>query len=251
MFTSGILLAAGSASRMGTDKLELPYKGRRVIDHALAPFVESSLIDELIVVVRPGFQLQVNEPKCRVVVNADHQEGLGSSLRAGVTAAKAAADAFVVSLADMPELSVEIIAALIEAFGRGGKRILVPVCQRRHGHPVIFAGACRGDLLQLGGDLGARTMIQEHPEMVQYFPTQHRAVVYDLDTPVDLQLKRMVFDDADAFRHATAALEGAGVYFEAAAPADDVGAEPAAIGYYAFDEEQVAALCRGGNPSES
>ena len=251
MFTSGILLAAGSANRMGTDKLELPYKGRRVIDRALAPFVASRLIDELIVVVRPGFQLRLSEAKCRVVVNADHQEGLGSSLRAGVTAASAAADAFAVSLADMPELSAEIITALVEAFGRGDKQILVPVYEQRHGHPVIFAAACREDLLQLGGDLGARTMIRQHPEMVQYFPTQHRAVVYDLDTPADLELKRMVFADADALRQAAAALESAGVYFEVVGPTDAAGAGPAAIGYYAFDEQQVAALCRGEGPTES
>ena len=186
MFTSAILLAAGSAARMGADKLLLPYKDRRLIDCALAPLVNCRLIDEVIVVVRPGFDLPADDSKRRVVVNPDHREGLGASLRTGVKTANPAADAFVVSLADMPEITVEIVTALIEAFFRGGKQILVPVYQRRNGHPVVFAGACRTDLLRLSGDLGARQMIREHPEMVGYFPTPQRAVVYDVDQPEDL-----------------------------------------------------------------
>jgi molybdenum cofactor cytidylyltransferase len=247
MLASGILLAAGSATRMRTDKLQLRYKGQRVIDRAVAPFVASRLIDEVVVVVRPDFRLSLDDPKCRVVVNADHREGMATSLRAGVSAAKETADAFVVSLADMPELSAEIIAAVLEAFCRSGKPILVPVYQGCHGHPVVFGRSCREDLLRLHGDVGARLMIREHPELVEYFPTQDRAVVYDVDTAEDVALKQMVFADGDALREATAALRSAGVYFETPDPA--CGRGPA-IAYYAFDQKKVAAVCRGGRVSE-
>ncbi len=186
MFTSGILLAAGSSTRMGVDKLQLPYKGRLLIDCALAPLVECRLIDEVIVVVRPDSSLLTDGPKCRIVVNPDHREGMGTSLRTGVQAASPAADAFVVSLADMPDLTAEIVTTLIEAFYRGGKQILVPVCDARNGHPVVFAAACRGDLLRLTGDLGARSLIAAHPELVTYLPVPHPAVIHDLDTPADI-----------------------------------------------------------------
>jgi molybdenum cofactor cytidylyltransferase len=247
MLASGIVLAAGSATRMGTDKLKLRYKGRRVIDRAVAPFAASQMIGEVIVVVRPGFTLSLDDRTCRVVVNADHREGMGTSLRVGISAAKENADAFVVSLADMPELSAEIIAALLQAFCRSGKPILVPVYEECNGHPVVFARSCREDLLRLGGDVGARSMIREHPELVEYFPTQDRAVVYDVDTAKDLTLKQMVFDDADVFREAAAALRSAGVYFETAEAAGGVGAT---IAYYAFDREKVAAVCSRGRVLE-
>ncbi len=247
MYTSAILLAAGGATRMGADKLQLLYKGRRLIDRALAPLVDSPLIDEVVVVVRPDGRALVDASKCRVVVNPEHQEGLGASLRVGAAAADAAADALVVSLADMPEITVEIVARLIHAFRRAGRPILVPVHQQRNGHPVLFGRACRGDLLRLGGDLGARQMIRDHPELVEYFPAPNRAVVYDMDTLADIQLQRLVFEDATAFRQAAAALEHAGVYFERA---DAAGGGQMAIGYYAFDEDQVAALCRGGRRAQ-
>jgi molybdenum cofactor cytidylyltransferase len=187
MFTSGILLAAGSGIRMGADKLLLPYKGQRLIDRALAALQDCRLIDEVIVVVRPDFPPLPNHPKCRVVVNPGHQEGLGSSLRIGVGAASAAADAFVVSLADMPEITAELVTELIEAFHRSGQQILVPTYQQRNGHPVVFAGACRDDLLRLTGDQGARQMIRAHPELVEHFETPLRAVALDMDTPADLR----------------------------------------------------------------
>jgi molybdenum cofactor cytidylyltransferase len=187
MFTSGILLAAGSGVRMGSDKLLMHYKGKRLIDRALAALLDCHLIDEVIVVVRPDFPALPKHTKCRAVVNPGHQEGLGSSLRAGVGGASAAADAFLVSLADMPEITSELVTALIEAFRRSGKPILVPTYQQCSGHPVIFAAACRADLLRLTGDQGARQMIREHAEMVEHFQTPERAVVSDVDTPADLR----------------------------------------------------------------
>ncbi|MEE9295155.1 MAG: nucleotidyltransferase family protein [Phycisphaerae bacterium] len=190
MFTTCILLAAGAASRMKTDKLSLPYKGQRLFDCALAPFVDSPLIDEIIVVVNPGFRLPVEASKCRAVVNADYLDGLGASLRTGVAAAASEADIFLVALADMPELTEEILTTIIEAFRRSDKQILVPVYQQRNGHPVVFAQSCKEKLLKLEGDVGARTLIRDHPELVEYFPTEHRAVVFDIDTPEDIELGR-------------------------------------------------------------
>ncbi|HVP12577.1 MAG TPA: selenium-dependent molybdenum cofactor biosynthesis protein YqeB [Phycisphaerae bacterium] len=192
MFISAILLAAGSATRMGAEKLQLLYKGRRLIDRALAALTDCPRIDEVIFVVRPDQQLGVDHPKCRIVVNPDYREGMGSSLRTGVAAANAAADALVVSLADMPELTPEIVASLIDAFVSSGKSVLVPVCDGRHGHPVVFAGRWRSELSQLSGDLGARAIINDHPDMVAHFETDDRAVIRDVDTPADLEPKRKV-----------------------------------------------------------
>ena len=247
MFVSGILLAAGNASRMGAEKLQMSYKGRRLIDRAIAPLVNCPLIDELIIVVRPDLRSAVDHPKCRIIVNPVHQEGMGSSLRTGVAAAHASSDVFVVSLADMPELRVQIVTGLIHVYRQCGKSIVVPQYRRQNGHPVIIAGNCRAELSRLGGDQGARSLINEHPEMVEYFDSQDRAVVYDVDAPADIALKHLIFDSADAFRNGAAALEGAGIYYE---ESDAGGGRPMCIGYYPFDEEQVVPLCQGGRIAE-
>lgn len=187
MFVSAILLAAGSGTRMGADKLLLPYKGQRLIDRALEPLVACPLVDEVMVVVRPDFDFRTDEQKCRLTVNPDHRQGMGSSLRVGVQAANAAADAFVLSLADMPEITAELVSTLIEAFGRSGKRILIPVYEHRNGHPVVFAGDCRAELVRVSGDVGPRGIIAAHQEMVAYYPVPHHGVLHDVDTPADMR----------------------------------------------------------------
>ncbi len=227
MFISGILLAAGSSTRMGADKLLLPYQGRRLIDRALAALVDCPLINEVLIVVRPDFPppwegdpregeapaepssawegeapaeppsareaeapaepLLAAHPKCRLVVNPDHRQGMGTSLRTGVQAANPAADAYVLSLADMPEITSDIVAALIDAFYKAGKQVLIPVFDQRHGHPVIFAASCRAELLRLSADAGPRAFIAAHPELVAYHPVPHSGVLRDIDTPADLQ----------------------------------------------------------------
>jgi hypothetical protein len=59
-------------------------------------------VDLTIVVVNPSFPLPPARERCRFVVNPDHQEGMGSSLRVAVGAAPENADAYLIALADMP-----------------------------------------------------------------------------------------------------------------------------------------------------
>jgi hypothetical protein len=151
-----------------------------------------------------------------------------------------------VALADMPEIPGGIIAELIRALERAGSHVAVPVFQDRNGHPVVIDRTCRKRLLRLGGDVGARDLIREHPEMVERVETAHRGVVYDVDTAEDVEPRRLVFDNDAAFRDAAAALSRAGIWFEAADEATETGRGPAKIGYHVFDEPEVTALCQGG-----
>ena len=185
MFTSCIFLAAGTSSRMNADKLSLDYNGDTVFNQALTPFTRSPLVDEILVVVHSAFALPVEHEKCKVVVNNYYQEGMGSSIRVGVAAASNKADTLLIALADMPKMNEEIIAEVIDAFQKSNKPILVPTHKGRTGHPVVFAGRFKDDLLKLKGDIGARMLIRDDPTFVEYFPTKHRGVIFDVDTPDD------------------------------------------------------------------
>ncbi len=186
MYVSAILLAAGRSTRMGTDKLSLCYRGQPILHRSLEPLIASPLVSEVIVVVNPGFSLPIDREGCTVVVNHEADSGMASSLRAGITAASAAADAYLVCLADMPAITEALIATLVEAYRRSDKKILVPVYQGRNGHPVIFSSKCKDMLLRLEGDVGARETIRENPEVVDYVSVDDPAVVFDVDTPGDL-----------------------------------------------------------------
>ena len=186
MYISGVLLAAGRSTRMGTDKLSLRYKGRPLLHRSLAPLIGSPLVSEVIVVVNPSFSRSIDCAGCTVVINRDAHSGMASSLRTGVMAASALVDAYLVSLADMPAITEALIATLVEAYRRSDKKILVPVYEGRNGHPVIFDSECKERLLRIEGDVGAREIIREDPEIVECVPVDDPGVVFDVDTPGSL-----------------------------------------------------------------
>ena len=181
-----ILLAAGSSTRFGGEKLLVPWRGRPLYEHALDALLASPAVVETIVVVQPGFPVPPALPRCRFVINPDHAEGMGSSLRAGVRAAPGDADAYLVALADMPGITPALIASLVTCHAAAGKPIVVPVCGGRRGHPVMIAAGLRDPLLAVTGDVGAREIIGAHPEWIGEFETDDAAVFFDVDLPADL-----------------------------------------------------------------
>src|SRR5512141_1617704 len=97
-----ILLAAGSSRRFGGDKLRAPYRGRPLVEHALGALAGCAGLAETLLVVRPDTPPAAARPGVRLVPNPAYLEGMGTSLRVGVAAAPADADAYLVALADMP-----------------------------------------------------------------------------------------------------------------------------------------------------
>ncbi|HVP15689.1 MAG TPA: nucleotidyltransferase family protein [Terriglobales bacterium] len=188
---TAILLAAGSSRRFGSEKLLASWRGRPLLAHALDALAGSPGIAETIAVVQPSLAAPVAPPRCRFVVNPEHEEGMASSLRAGVGAAPPEADAYLVALADMPEVGPALIAALIDHFRAAGKPIAVPVHRGRRGHPVLIGRTLRSELLALRGDVGARAILEAHPEWVAPFETGDPAVLFDVDAPADLGQDRV------------------------------------------------------------
>jgi molybdenum cofactor cytidylyltransferase len=184
---SAVCLAAGEASRFGADKLAAPFRGRPLLQWAVQSLLECPRLDEVIVVVRPGFVLPFDAPGCVMVENPAAREGLSTSLRAGILAAHESADAYVVALGDMPLLTAVLVERLLTAFEKCGKRILVPVHAGRRGHPVIISRSCREGLLAIRGDVGARGLIGEHPDWVGYESVAAAGVVFDVDEVADLE----------------------------------------------------------------
>ncbi len=188
---SAILLAAGAARRMrGRDKLLEPLAdGRPVLRHA-AEAALASQAGEVVVVLPPGGEarlaaLRGTDP--RIIEAPDWAEGMAASLRAGLAAVDAEADAVVVLLADMPEVGARDIDRLIAAFDPAeGRDICRAVAgDGTPGHPVLFGRRFFETLSGLTGDRGAREVLREARDFVTDVPTPGRGAVTDLDTPED------------------------------------------------------------------
>lgn len=246
MHVTAIVLAAGSAVRMKADKLALMYKGQRLLDRALTPLLSARSVSAIVVVVHPDFRIPLDRARCTVVVNPDHARGMSTSLRAGVAAAPDHTNAFMIALADMPEITMPLVESLIDAFRQTDKDILVPNRAGSNGHPVLFDRKYEDELRALQGDVGAKAIIRRHASSVERFPTDDRAVLFDIDTPESIARRQIHFTDARALEQAQNTLRDAGIWFLTSQPRVDAagGDAPLALEYHAFDQEKVLALCR-------
>jgi molybdenum cofactor cytidylyltransferase len=182
----GLLLAAGSATRFGSDKLlhRLPH-GVPIAVQAARHL--ASQVQGVIAVVKPGAEelsVQLRNEGCTVVVCENAAEGMGASLACAVRAA-GRADAYLVALADMPFVRPASIGAVRDALAQGAI-VAAPYFRTRRGHPVGISGRFFDQLVALTGDEGARSVLRENANLVVKVPVGDPGVVRDIDTPEDL-----------------------------------------------------------------
>lgn len=182
----GLLLAAGSATRFGSDKLahRLPHGVPIAVQAARHLAAQTPRI---VAVVRPGagaLSIQLESEGCEVVVCEHAAEGMGASLACAARAA-GRADAYLVALADMPFVRPASIGAVRDALASGAI-LAAPYFRARRGHPVGISGRFFDQLLVLRGDEGARSVLHGNQDLIVKVPVGDPGVVRDIDTPGDL-----------------------------------------------------------------
>jgi molybdenum cofactor cytidylyltransferase len=186
--TAAIVLAAGLSRRMGRPKLLLELYGKPVIRHAVESVIAAG-IRQVLVVTGPD-----QEPLARALdgldvrfaVNPTPESGQGSSVGVGVSALPSGTDAALIALADQPGVPAEVIPALIEALKQPGKAIAAPRYSDGLGNPVLFAASVFLELRTLGGDRGARAVVERDPSRLAVVDISS-AMPRDLDTPEDYE----------------------------------------------------------------
>jgi molybdenum cofactor cytidylyltransferase len=179
---AGLILAGGESRRMGRPKLMLEHQGVSLL----------SLVAQKALSVCPvvygvvGAYSDLYAPLLRakgveVIVNADWQEGLASSLRAGVAAMPPEVTAVLVMLADQPFVSQVHLQRLCTTFHEGYE--LVFSCYKAtEGAPAVIAGSLFNAIQTLSGDVGARKL-KPYARAVTCIPLDNPA---DIDTPQDV-----------------------------------------------------------------
>jgi molybdenum cofactor cytidylyltransferase len=184
---AAILLAAGSASRFGSDKLLHPLLHGVPIAVQAARHLRAVFDANVFVVVRPeARQLAdlLRKEGCEVVPCERAADGMGASLACAVRAA-GAADAYLVALADMPFIRASSIAAVRDELLKGSS-LAAPYFRARRGHPVGISSRFRDELSRLQGDEGARMLLNSRASEIVKVPVGDPAVLRDIDTPGDL-----------------------------------------------------------------
>src|SRR5574343_985648 len=180
---NGILLAAGSSRRFGSDKrLQALADGTPMALAAARNLVASC--PRSIAVIRPGDTALAEllaAAGLETVVCPAAGQGMGHSLAAGV-AASGQAGGWLVALADMPYIQPASYRAVLAAV-QGGATLARAAHGGRPGHPVGFAAGHRHALLALTGDQGGKAIIEAHPGAVAICSVDDPGVLKDVDQP--------------------------------------------------------------------
>jgi CTP:molybdopterin cytidylyltransferase MocA len=189
---AGLLLAAGGGNRLGgRPKALLEYRGRPLVEHAAQALRAGGC--EPVCVVLGAAAAQVRERavlgSCAVTVNPDWEQGMGSSLRAGLAAlAGTGAGAVVVALVDQPGIGAAAVARVAAAYVSPGT-LAAAAYRGRRGHPILLGSAHWAAIAASAvGDQGARSYLRRHEESIALVECGDVAVPADIDTPDDLRL---------------------------------------------------------------
>ena len=180
-----VLLAAGSSSRMGTQKQLLPFRGKPLVRHCAE--VALAAFQPLIVVVgasAPEVEAALAGLPVQIVYNERWEHGMGTSIQAGVRrAAELGLEGVVLSLADQPLVTAEYLSGLVEKQETSGEPIVASRYAGTVGVPVLFSRQYFPHLLGLQPTHGCKEIIMSHEKCTILVDCP--AAEFDIDTPHD------------------------------------------------------------------
>ncbi|KPK45896.1 MAG: hypothetical protein AMK74_02080 [Nitrospira bacterium SM23_35] len=182
-----VVLAAGLSSRMGVQKLLLPFGGKTVISHIIDRLLAST-VDEVHVVVghqAERISAELSGWAVSIVNNQNYKSGMLSSVRCGLQNLPENCRAVLVVLGDQPSITTKLIDKMLRSFAKTEKSILVPLHKGKRGHPILFSSHYRDEILTHYGDVGLRGLLHSYPDDVFELNVPTSSVLFDMDYPED------------------------------------------------------------------
>jgi len=197
--TSAVILAAGTSRRMGTVKQLLQLDDRPLLQHALDN-VRASEVNEIVLVLgfaAEAIRREIDAQKVRVVINESYQQGMGTSLRAGLSALDSQAEAAIIVLADQPFVQPATLDQLITEHHRSKAQIVIPTYRGFRGNPVLLDRSVFSEVMALNGDIGCRAIFGDHLEGIVKVPVDDVGILLDIDRQSDFEALRQAGNRAE------------------------------------------------------
>jgi CTP:molybdopterin cytidylyltransferase MocA len=185
---AGLILAAGTAGRMGECKALLPLSRDSALDVIVTRMKAAGVSS--IIVVTGGFEETVRREAlrldCDTAFNPAFRSGMFCSVQTGVKAIGDGADAFFMLPVDIPLVKPSTYRAMIDAFNEGcdAPEVVYPTFSGKRGHPPLIGREMASRILSWGGEDGLSGLLALSEKSIDV-PTADRAVLLDMDTQDD------------------------------------------------------------------
>ena len=202
-----IILAAGESSRFGQPKQVLDWNGVPLLAHATDIAVNARLGPVIVVLgcQAKAARAALETRSVQVVMNWRWEEGLSTSVQAGLTALSPETDAAILMQCDQPLITADLLRELASRFERTGATIVHPTCAGRRGTPTLFSQSLFPELATVTGDVGGRVVIARHSDAIATVEVSDADMLADIDTPADYErlLKRITVSSAQGAKSET------------------------------------------------
>ena len=193
---SAVILAAGTSSRMGKAKQLLALGESTVLAQTLA-HVQAAALHEIILVLGASAETirrRLPSPReLKIVVNHAYQQGIASSLRAGLSAVDPGSHAALIVLGDQPFIRPQTLDRIVAEYQRSQAQIVIPTHQGQRGNPVLLDRSVFAEVMALEGDVGSRAIFARHLDGIVNVEVEDSGVLLDLDDPVDYERLKTKF----------------------------------------------------------
>jgi len=181
------VLAAGTSSRFGATKLIQPYQGKPLVQHALLS-ARGACPGRVALVVGHDQKSVIEASNGffdELVINKDHEDGIGTSIAAAARACAKDADAILIILGDQPLVTETHLRNLIDTWSGNENEINSSSFDGITCPPILFPKKAIPALSELRGDSGAKSLLARNDFVVSAidFPPAG----FDIDRPEDLQ----------------------------------------------------------------
>ena len=178
MSTAGIILAAGFSRRLGRPKQTVVVGGETLVERAARIAIAAGVSPVIVVVNREAdFCEALERQGCVVVMNEVAAEGMASSIRRGIMAARSfRASGVVLMTCDQVALEADHLRRLLD----DPTRIVASSYAGRTGIPAYFPASVFDELLLLRGDTGARDLLRSAKIVA------NESLALDIDTEEDV-----------------------------------------------------------------
>lgn len=188
---NAIVLAAGESKRMGKSKPLLRFNDKTFLEQIISA-IKVSDVDRITIVLGAKAETIKNSidlSETNIVINKDYQKGQLSSLIAAIKNTPQETDAILVCLVDNPFITKDVINKIIARFKETNNPIIVPVYNKKRGHPTLFSRSLFSELLNVPKEQGARYVLHSNAEKVLELETSESTILTGIDTPEDYRFQ--------------------------------------------------------------
>jgi molybdenum cofactor cytidylyltransferase len=190
-----VVLAAGLSSRMGVQKLLLPWHGKTVIETVVDTLTHSNITEIVVVTGRDAEQIAsvLKSKPVQVIYNPDFADGnMVTSLRTGLKALRERVDAILMVLADQPQMKESTAKLLVDKWNLYPDSLCIPSYQMHRGHPWVIPARLWDNLTSLESHQTMRDFIRINEHEIRYVVVDTATILADLDTPEDYEKQKII-----------------------------------------------------------